>query len=62
MYISTPKCIFPLLPPKEMYISTNEMYISGTGNVYFLIRKRIFPPPFAESIDIQGIEGVFLLL
>lgn len=62
MYISTPKCIFPLLPQKEMYISTNEMYISGTENVYFLIWKRIFPPPFVESVDTQGIEDVFLLL
>ena len=62
MYISTPKCIFPLLPPKEMYISTNEMYISGHGNVYFHQWKRIFPPLFAESIDTQGIEGSFLRL
>ena len=49
------KCIFPLKPRMEMYISTG-------GNGYFRKWKRIFPPHFAETVDTQGFENSFLLL
>jgi AraC-like DNA-binding protein len=53
MYISTPKCIFPLLPQKEMYISIHK----------FIVKKRLIQAHHricaGEAVTVVAMECGF---